>query len=166
MIKTYIIKIQSRRGCWLSQEFPFKWSSKTKILNRIIQSKMILIQDKKFWAWTEIGIDCRNIGPLTPRNILNYINRTEKLVCLIGPFSNFPIFSIFDYRERSCTTWKNEWRPRKQGKGKSECAVHIRWALRFELGPTSRRPPCTVLRRPHNRSFLWVHRYLTPNAVP
>ena len=42
MIKTYIIKIQS----WnlvhnkrLFQKFPFKWSRKTKILNRIIKSK-------------------------------------------------------------------------------------------------------------------------------
>ena len=39
-------------GCWL-------WSRKTKILDRIIQSKMIPVQVQIFSAWTGIGIVCR-----------------------------------------------------------------------------------------------------------
>ena len=38
---------------------------KTKILDRIIQSKIIPVQVQTFWAWTRIGIFSRNIGPMS-----------------------------------------------------------------------------------------------------
>ena len=65
MIKTYIIKIQSQNLTHdhrLFKKLPFKWSWKTK-------SKMIPVQAQIFWAWTGIGIVCRNIGPLSTKSL-------------------------------------------------------------------------------------------------
>ena len=76
-------------GCWLFQKFPFKWPQKTKIINRIIQSKMIPIQDQFFWAWTGIQIVCRNIGPLSSKfsRIHEMLSKSVALVDWVSVFS-------------------------------------------------------------------------------
>ena len=83
MIKTYIIKIQSwnliqDNRLLAVQKMSFQMIRKTKILNRIIQSKMILVQVKKIWTWTGIGIVCRNIGPIAP---VSFFGLT--MICLL-----------------------------------------------------------------------------------
>ena len=67
MIKTYIIKIQSRNHdnrLLAVPKISLQLIPKTKILNRIIQSKMIPVQVQICLTWTGIGIVCRNIGPI------------------------------------------------------------------------------------------------------
>ena len=66
MIKTHIVKIQSQNlmhdhRLLAVAKISFQMIQKTKILNRIIQSKMIPVYVQ---TWTGIGLVCRNIGPI------------------------------------------------------------------------------------------------------
>ena len=94
MIKTYIIKIQSQNPIHDNRrltvpKISFKWPRKTKILIRIIQSKMIPIQDQIFWTWTRIGVVCRNIGPLKTTDLRPPPTQIEHFILLVYIFFSY-----------------------------------------------------------------------------
>ena len=58
-------------------------------LNRIIQSKMIPIQDQIFWTWTRIGVVCRNIGPLKTTDLRPPPTQIEHFILLVYIFFSY-----------------------------------------------------------------------------
>ena len=83
-----IIKIQSRS--LIQDNRLFAMIPKKKILDRIIQSKIIPVQVQIFLAWTWIGIVCKNIWPLNLLNpsILTYESADIKLAYFQSAFSS------------------------------------------------------------------------------